>query len=316
MNNNIKKTVLRFTILGFLVAALMIFGLFRLEAPIIKGEHQHFNYKNDLSLDVYMPTKVKYEKAPVLFFIHGGAWIIGSRLSINNTRFHTSVNELRDKGYAVIAPDYTLAEQGNSPFPACIEDVKDAIAWTYANGDSIGLNMNKVGILGESAGAHIAMMVAFDEEYITQYPFDYLVDVYGPTSLYQLYLDQIPLIEEIQMSVAIMPDCISDKFDLPSYLFGYQPEKDTLKARIFADTFSPIRHVESHINFPSLIIHGEEDKIVPIDQSNRLMDTLSAYNLPFEFHSIKNTDHAFRGISKSDKMDVQQWIIDFVLENS
>ncbi|MEJ0031628.1 MAG: alpha/beta hydrolase [Bacteroidota bacterium] len=99
----------------------------------------------------------------MIFFIHGGAWIGGTKGSVNFNRVNGAVNKLREHGYTVISPNYSLAGKERSVFPECILDVYDAIDWTKDNASRYDLDTTHVGLMGESAGAHIAMMIAFPD---------------------------------------------------------------------------------------------------------------------------------------------------------
>ncbi len=309
--------VLLFIIIGvaLLVGGLFLYRLISTDAPVLHGEHEHHSFYNELELDLYYPTTQVYEKHPVLMYIHGGAWVVGSKISVNNDRFHESFNALREKGYAIVAPDYTLGKNNASPFPDCIQDAKKALEWVYAHAEEKGLDASNIGLLGESAGAHIAMMVAYDSTFTEKFPVNYLIDVYGPSSLYQLYLDQQPLIDSINARVASLPSCLVGDFDLAGYLFGFNPKQDTSKARSLASLFSPVSILNSSIRIPNLLIHGNEDQVVPVNQSSFLMKTLDQKGISYEYLELDGVDHAFRGITEDQKAKVQDQIVSFVLAN-
>ncbi|MDP5138974.1 MAG: alpha/beta hydrolase, partial [Spirosomaceae bacterium] len=160
----LKKSGVAILLFFLALGAWIAYFLLTTEPPITQGEVLYgVEYKNGQTLDIYQPTKQVYDKTPVVFFIHGGAWIGGRKESINMTRFSGAVNMLRESGYAVISPEYTLAEEGKSPFPDCINDIADAVEWTRANAETYKFDVNNFGIFGESAGGHIAMMNAFPD---------------------------------------------------------------------------------------------------------------------------------------------------------
>ncbi|MEL6593081.1 MAG: alpha/beta hydrolase [Bacteroidota bacterium] len=313
------KASLRFLLI---VGALLVIGipLFLLsffvknDAPLLHGEVQHhIPYKKELTLDVYHPTVGVYEKSPVLVYFHGGAWVTGAKESVNNARFNQAFNRLREKGYAIVSPNYTLASLGKSPFPACIEDAYDVMAWLDNHADSFQFDLQNVGILGESAGGHIAMMLAFDG-LPTGTPFSiepgYLIDVYGPTDLLQLYTDQIPLLDTIESYTSHLPASFQDNLDLNRYLFGFDPEADSTQTADFTARFSPDKLV--HEGAPNtLIIHGDKDRIVPINQSHLLKAQLDSLAVMNEFHVIAGMDHAFGGATDQQKQQTQDWIVEF-----
>ncbi len=305
------------------VAGLVIIGLplalfvffVRNDAPLLHGEVQyHVPYKGELTLDVYYPTKDIYDEIPVFVYFHGGAWVTGAKESVNNARFNGAFNRLRDKGYAVVSPNYTLASLGKSPFPACIEDAYDVIAWLEENGPEYHFDLENVGLLGESAGGHIAMMRAYDglpSGTPSQIELRYMIDVYGPTDLLRLYKDQIPLIDTVKAISSHLPSSFQDNLDINRYLFGFDPEEDSSKTVDFTAQYSPDMIV--HQGAPNtLIIHGDSDRIVPISQSKLLKAQLDSLGIMNEFHILEGVDHAFGEATESQKQQTQDWIVDFV----
>ena len=74
-------------------------------APILQGKvKHHITFKEGKSLDLYLPTQDVYEKAPVLFYFHGGAWVVGRKEAINMNRFNGAINQLTQQGFCVISP--------------------------------------------------------------------------------------------------------------------------------------------------------------------------------------------------------------------
>lgn len=312
------KTIVQFSFFIALFLAAAIFYYFKTnEAPILKGEIEcSINYKKDLQLDVYLPTKKVYDKTPVLIYFHGGAWIVGSKISINNARFNKAFNELREKGYAIVSPDYTLGGYGHSPFHHCVPDAFDAVAWVEENMDTFQFDEKNIGVIGESAGGHLALMTAFADaenfESKVEIPLQYVVDVYGPTDLHTLYQDQSFIMDSIKKYTAGLPMKMQKRFDLNQYLFGFDPAKDTTKAQEIESKYSPINYIADK-KIPTLIIHGDSDNIVPMTQSEILINQLERHDIPYEFHPLKGVDHAFRDATEAQKEKVQRWILEFVL---
>lgn len=313
------KIILALAALVIVGIPLALFVFFvKSDAPILHGEIQHhIPYKGALTLDVYHPTQPVYEQSPVLVYFHGGAWVTGAKESVNNARFNGAFNALRQKGYAVVSPDYTLASLGNSPFPACIEDAYDVIAWIESNAAEYNFDLNNVGLLGESAGGHIAMMRAYDglpSGTPAQIDLRYMIDVYGPTDLLRLYIDQIPLIDTVKAFSSHLPASFQDNFDINSYLFGFDPEADSAKTDSFTAQFSPDKIV--HAAAPNtLIIHGNSDRVVPINQSLLLKAQLDSLGIMNELHILEGMDHAFGGATDPQKQQTQDWIVDFVVRH-
>jgi len=314
----LKKSSIALLAFVLILVVWIAYFLISSNPPITKGEVLYnIEFKPSLTLDIYLPTKQIYEKTPVVFFIHGGAWIGGRKESININRFNGAINELRESGYAIICPEYTLAEEGKSPFPACINDVADAVAWTKVHAHTYHFDLKNLGIFGESAGGHIALMntfpdsVSFSDTFKTT-KFNYVVDVYGPTQLEGIYHSK--LADSLDVILTKLPETISKTFNVANYLFGFNPKEDTVRANAIMQMYSPVNYV-SNKTPPVLLIHGTEDIVVPFEQSLILIEKLCQLNIKTEFHSLENVNHGFFGATDQQRRDIQRWIVDFVKRN-
>lgn len=314
-----KSKFVKFLI-AIIVVIIILFGsivyfIVANDAPFIKGEViRKVEYKDNFKLDIYSPTKLVYEKTPVVLFFHGGAWITGAKESINVNRFNGAINTLREKGYAVLSPNYTLAKKNKSPFPNCLNDAFDAINWIENNANEYNFDLNNVGLFGESAGAHIALMAAFADgdkfsSNKNNIKINYVVDAYGPTDLKKIY--NMDALDSLYAFLERLPNRVQDRLNISHYLFGFDPETDTLKRNFFMEEYSPLNYLNTS-SPPILIIHGESDRLVPLEQSLLLKSALDSVNVKNEIHTLKNVDHAFRGANKQQKENIQKWIVDFI----
>lgn len=304
--------------LTLLLVIWIAYFIIKNDAPLISGNMEYgVPFKEGLELDIYRPTQKVYESSPILFYIHGGAWIGGNKITVNNNRFNGAINQLRAAGYTIISPNYTLAENGKSPFPNCILDVYDAIDWTKAHAKAYQLDTTNIGLLGESAGGHIAMMIAFpDTTFIPKKyhktTINYLIDVYGPNDLEGIYRSK--LVDSLDVLLKAVPEHFRDNFDMKKQIFGFDPKTDTLRANQMIAMYSPY-YMLHHFNKPVLLIHGKNDRIVPVKQSLDLKKRLDSLRIKNEMHLLDDVDHGFIG-AKPEQMDaVQQWIYDFVIQH-
>jgi acetyl esterase/lipase len=104
-------------------------------------------------LDVYRPKGAT--NAPVFFFVHGGAWKYGDR-----NQYTPLGNRYTREGFVTVVPSYRLAPK--NPFPAQIEDVAAAFAWTLRRIGEWGGDTNRLCVGGHSAGGHLAALLALD----------------------------------------------------------------------------------------------------------------------------------------------------------
>jgi acetyl esterase/lipase len=103
-------------------------------------------------LDIHLPTTGK-KPYPVVLWIHGGGWSTGSKY-LDPT---SSTLALLAHGIAVVSIDYRLSTEAK--WPAQIHDVKAALRWVRANAGTYGLDQNRIGAWGSSAGGHLAAML-------------------------------------------------------------------------------------------------------------------------------------------------------------
>ena len=314
----LKYSIVGSLVLFLAVAFFIVRFLYKNDAPIISGDVERgVPYKNDLKLDIYFPTKKVFEKSPVVLYLHGGAWIRGSKDAINFNRFNGAVNTLRDGGYTIIAPDYSLAGKTKTVFPDCILDVYDAIEWVKSSASKYELDPGNIGLLGESAGAHIAMMVAFSPttlqpEIYNKTRFNYLIDVYGPNDLTDVYRGKT--LEKIDSTLKRVSKIFGSEFNIKEYVFGFDPSKDSVRAGELLNKFSPINVIEK-TRMPVLVIHGKSDQIVPVHQSVTLKQKMDELGISNEIHLMDSVDHNFRKASREQLDSVQTWISDFVMRS-
>jgi acetyl esterase/lipase len=311
-----KRWKFFFLVLGLAISALFGLGFFLIanDAPIITGSvTRNVEYKPGLKLDVYAPTRQVYDQTPVVVYIHGGAWIGGIKEGINFNRFNQAANDLRESGYAIVSINYTLAKADQSPFPACIEDAADALVWIQENAATHNFDLNNVGLFGESAGAQISMMVAYsDSLQSADYPlihFKYVVNVYGPNRLKEIY--ESPAIDTLYSKLAGLPVWLQGRLDLAKYIFGFDPKQDSLRALQVMEMYSPYNYVNSSAP-PTLIIHGDKDRVVPLDQSIGLHAKFDSLGVENEIHIIEGADHALVHATSEQKSTLQNWIAEFI----
>ena len=112
------------------------------------------------TLDIYVPDGLK-APAPIIIFFHGGGW--QTRLGAKKD-YLFAAQGLVARGYVVVTPAYR--QWPDVVFPAFVEDGATAVAWVFAHGASYGGDLSRVYVMGHSAGAHIAALLALDGHYL------------------------------------------------------------------------------------------------------------------------------------------------------
>lgn len=111
-------------------------------------------------LDVYIPEGLR-DKVPVVIFVHGGGWNSGDK-----AQYKFVGAALAEQGYVAVLPNYGLYPHVKSP--VFIQDVARAIVWVHAHASEWNGDSGRIYLIGHSAGAHIAVMLALDKEYMQQ----------------------------------------------------------------------------------------------------------------------------------------------------
>jgi hypothetical protein len=154
------KRVKIFSIILIAISGILIFSF--LYKPVVQYTetiYRDISYKNiegeNVYLDVFLPVKRLYRKNPVVVFFHGGSWVSGQKEYI--VEFATTVDILREQGYAVISAGYRFADDIHK-YERTINDCTDAMRWVVKNADKYDFDINKIGTMGFSSGAHLALM--------------------------------------------------------------------------------------------------------------------------------------------------------------
>lgn len=118
---------------------------------------ENIAYRTDVGpstvLDVAEPQFGPQNNRPAILIIHGGGWSAGSK---NDMVYRTLMVDYALKGYVVCNMNYRLVQE--APMPACIEDVRAAIRWMKANAQRLGIDPQRIGTYGHSAGGHLSLM--------------------------------------------------------------------------------------------------------------------------------------------------------------
>jgi acetyl esterase/lipase len=111
-------------------------------------------------LDVYVPDAVAHPGTlPVIVFLYGGAWQTGER-----AEYRFIGEALASKGFVVVIPDYRVYPEVS--YPAFVEDAAAACAWAHREARRYRGDPRRMVLMGHSAGAHIAAMVAYNERFL------------------------------------------------------------------------------------------------------------------------------------------------------
>ena len=224
---------------------------------------------------------------PVVLFIHGGAFMFGSR------RSHPLLPPIReallDRGIAVAAVEYRLS--GEARFPALVHDVHAAVRWLRSFGPAIGLRGDAIGAWGESAGGYLAVFLGLN---ITDPALVGDIGVADVSSDVQAAVGWYPPTRFLTMDAEAPPEAAMphDAADSPESLLIGGAIQENPEATAFA---SPISHV-GPAAAPMLLIHGLRDRVVPFPQSVALDEALRRVGADVTLELVPDADHVFVGV--------------------
>lgn len=240
-----------------------------------------------LYLDVLAPDPRPVRPVPAVVYLHGGGWESGDR----RVALQPWINPLlAGNGFVAVSVSYRLT--GEAPFPAQIHDVKAAVRWLRANAAQFGVDPTRIGIWGDSAGAHLASLLALT---------DGVPDLDGDSG-------SAGISSAVQAVVArCTPTDFTDSRwiednEVLRKLFG-GPLTERLELRRQA---SPVCHAHAAAP-PFLLVHGTADEVVPYRQATGLVEALGALGVDVSLHTVPGGHHNLRQDVEEPWSDVP-WI--------
>lgn len=266
------------------------------ESKLTAGEiifEQGVEYSNPddqhLQVNIARPKDRKAEeRSPAVLCIHGGGFRAGKR-----ERWDKLCQQLADQGYVAATATYRLAPKYQ--FPAAVHDVKAAVQWLRANAEKYQIDPNRIGVVGDSAGGHLAQFLGVTGDVAMFHETNgngtlpvkvtCVVNYYGPSDFTKSYGKSVDAAEV-----------------LPLWLGG-----DAVKERRRHIISSPLYWVTPNAA-PTLLIHGTEDKYVAHEQAVWMHDKLKAAEVEVELLTLQGAGHGFKG---ADADRAEKAMLDF-----
>ncbi|MGH0037452.1 MAG: alpha/beta hydrolase fold domain-containing protein [Myxococcota bacterium] len=226
-------------------------------------------------LDVYAPADAPRD-APVLFQVHGGAWVIGDKREQALPLMH----HMASRGWICVAANYRLSPRAT--FPDHLVDLKLAVRWIRENIADFGGDPDFVAATGGSAGGHLSALLALtanDPEY--QPDFEHVdTTVRACVPFYGIY-------------------DFANRFERDSYE-GFERflartvfKKRLAEDRVAYEKASPVARVHADAP-PFFVIHGSHDSLAPVDEARDFVSLLREVSKsPVAYAEIPGAQHAF-----------------------
>ena len=256
------------------------------ESPIVHSQNILYGTldKIPLYLDVYAPASPPKEPMKVAVYFHGGGWFAGDKAGYGGT---TWVPFFAAHGYISVSVNYRLS--GTSIFPAQIVDCQLAIRWLRAHATTYHLDPNRIAVWGHSAGGHLALLATTAGDFQFGHESD--------------ELNEFPSRVQAAVSVAGPTDLLQ--------MGGWHNAPDSPEARLLggpihdradlAKLANPITYLSANTP-PILLIHGDRDETVPVNQSLLFYEQLVNGSI----YRVKDMDHGLNSnqVSEADLLRI------------
>ena len=261
-----------------------------IERDIVYAINKDAKGERKMLLDVYRPKSDK--PLPLVIWFYGGAWDWG-----NKDRSNPLVPMI-SRGYAIAGVTYTKSRE--AIFPAVINDCRAAVSFLRLNAKRFNLDPKRFGAAGESSGGHLTALLATtgDSKEFMAHPVTRKASPAiqaaspwcGPTDFLKLN-DTRSVID------------YSNPRSAPSRLIGAPIKKAPEKCR----RANPITYINKG-DPPCFFVHGDQDFIVPLNQSQLMHDALKRVGVPSTLHVVKGAKHGFSELTPSNELVVDEVI--------
>jgi acetyl esterase/lipase len=226
----------------------------------------------NLALDLYMPANVA--SPPLVVWVHGGRWMNGTKADVPMA--------FVEHGIATASVDFRQSTEAR--FPAMVHDIKAAIRFLRAKASEHGYRSDRIAIAGASSGAHLAALVGVTNghkelegtlgDFRTQSSaVQAIVSYYAASNLTTILAQSTPY------GVGVRKPALQN-------LLGALPEENPELARLA----SPVMHVDKN-DPPLLLLHGDQDPQMPINQSHELEGAYEKHGLDVFFDVVHGAVH-------------------------
>lgn len=225
-------------------------------------------------VDLCIPDGASGDLGMVLF-IHGGAWIAGDKESYEGGMNYGASSlgiATASTNYRYLSDDVDILD--------ILDDIDAALAKIKAKGNEVGVNINKVLLTGDSAGAHLSLLYAYARKSTAPIAPVAVISNSGPTNLYDdNFYHNNALGDEAVISDLMSKAC--------GQRFTYET-KESAKEALYR--VSPIDYVSADC-VPTVINHGSADSIVPFSNAQTLDALLTEYGVEHALNVYQGADH-------------------------
>lgn len=252
------------------------------------------------------PTVKKYDKAPFMVFTHGGGWTGGNKYKILIPVFYPSLQMLLKNGIACAVVEYRLVKRRtpNATAYECVIDCKDAVRFLVKNANKYGIDPDRIGLWGGSAGGHLCLMTALgDNARFTGDP-----DLKDIKPKFRCVASYYPLTSF--MKPELHKGGIFKKTGSFKHLIGgpgsYEEQARFLSPTELLKPDSP----------PILLLHGDKDNILPPAYSIDFFKRGKDVGADVKLLIVRNAKHGFSGKNiKPSMAQINKYAVDYIVSH-
>jgi acetyl esterase/lipase len=288
--------------------ALVFCAVFVSAAPYFNATT--YTYKTvgnlQIKLDVYVPPGFTPPQSgfPVLFAIHGGAYVFGSKeAAFTDAEF----NDTMKRGWVLVSIDYRLSP--GVLLQDQIVDIQDAWDWTRSNLTSfVHINPDLITLFGQSAGGGLVVIAGYKliprpAAVISLYPaWTNMTDMHIKTPVSKIIAAaaqtlRTPVIasfepKSLKDPVVLLLIAAFEDGQLPWLLVSTDPKIQNDQLIPLLREYSATENVDAQVP-PTFLVHGTKDRLVPFQQSIQLAEQMDKFKVPNVLELVPNQDHAF-----------------------
>lgn len=267
-----------------LIATLLTLPSSRLSAELlIEKDVAYLGPERAEKLDLYRPAETPAGvRHPGIVIIHGGGFTGGDKGAAREQNIGTN---LAEHGYVCVSVNYLLAAPGKPSWPQNLHDCKQAVRFLRVNADKYHVDRERIGVIGGSAGGHLAAMVGLTGS-------EAGLDPPGPHA-------------DVSCRVqAVVPMYGPATLRRDTAMLSRTRDEDP---KLY-ELASPVTHITAD-DPPFLILHGTSDTTVPVEQSETLAAALKQGGVPNKLVIVEGAPHSFHLQPK--QRDLRPLVIDF-----
>lgn len=279
----------------------------RMPADLKIVDHIVFKQVGEKKLDLmlFQPLVKKSEKSPLVVYIHGGGWGGGDRYKVLRNDILEVIRSLNQAGFTCASIEYRLADGKPALANDSVTDCKDAVRFLVKHAPEYGIDPERIGTFGSSAGGHLTLVTALGKD--SDYPCDPALD--GPPFKIRCVAAYYPLVSFVDA------ECMKGgNFERPQRMIpllgGLMTDKRDLALKL-----SPIELLRA--DSPAILVaHGDADKVLSVHNATALRDAAQAKGVPIECIISKGAGHGFSGDAISPTIaEINRQTVAFFVKN-